>query len=244
MKTPHTTFLILATLAGHAAAVTLSVNFQGRVDTTTSTPALATTTVAGAVAVSQWNNIVGTNLAGGALSGTTGGLNNSDGDATAVTLTYAANDSWRDGAGGGNGNQQMTYGFIKTNSTTTPATFTFNNLPTTSYNYTLYLYGVVNNSTALGPDAIFSVTGGPSKTLREGTGSRATLTEDSQYVTLSGQRTGDLTFTMAWPSDPDGAGGVDGAALSGVQLVYTAVPEPSVLGLFGFASLLLVRRRR
>ena len=135
-------FLLIAATTG-SLSQTIGVSFIGR----NASPAdnLAPGDVAGVIPQPNWNNID----SGTTFSGTTSPLTDSSGNATSITLTFNANDSWSSDGGTATPNERLMKGIIKANpggATSPPAfntmTFTFNNVPSGSYS--AYLYAMEN----------------------------------------------------------------------------------------------------
>jgi len=219
------------------ATSAIAVNFQGRTSTCcVGTDPLASTDVAGVLAQANWNNVddqaVGEN-------GTTGALNDASGAATAVTLTYAANDSWNNDTPGTltTPNAKMMLGIIKANSGTGSSgakeTFTFNNVPEGIYD--AYMYITENAGTAdvdiadSQNHATYYVTEGPlffdysvfsQAVNRQPAGPR----DVGNYVKFSGLNTlgsGKISLTLTH------RGGTDGSGVDGLQLVKVGPAGPN-----------------
>jgi hypothetical protein len=130
---------LVANIAAHAAAGSIGAKFIGR-----SAAAMTAADVAGVPGVAQanWNQIDDT--APPYVNATTPALVNASGTATAVTLTFSANDSWNndDPMGNADANHRLMHGISKQQNVDTAATYTFNNLPPAYYD--VYVYCNVN----------------------------------------------------------------------------------------------------
>src|SRR5205814_3884307 len=106
-----------------------SVNFQGRNNAGQATSPLNSAEIAGVVQATDWNNIDDNAVNNNATSSP---LVDSAGATTAVTVTFAANDSWNndtDPATIKTGSARMMNGIIKANGGDgAQETFTFDNL--------------------------------------------------------------------------------------------------------------------
>jgi hypothetical protein len=149
------TFLSLLFTTTTFGATTIGVNFLGRDGVTTGNPAvppLAPSEVAGVVPQPNWNNLdhhynadFTIPIFNGANNGTSGALVDSNAVATAVTLTFAANDSWYndvDPTTPTTPNAKLMNGIIKEGGISNSAAFTFNGIA--SGKYDLYVYFNVN----------------------------------------------------------------------------------------------------
>jgi hypothetical protein len=218
----------------------VAANFRGRTANccNPNNPILADELAgAGLNAQKNWNNIddmaVGEN-------GTSGQLNDRDGNWTPTTLQFAANDSWNSDGPTRTANERLMAGIIKAgqdNGAAHTDTFTLHNVPPGRHNLVLYTPvngdGVPANFTAGGTTFYitqlhqFNSVG--YKQAFNTTDPAAGGTRDTgNFIVFNGltpDGNGNLVFTMTWPT---GAG--DGAGLAGVQLVS---PEPKVYSIAG-----------
>jgi hypothetical protein len=129
----------LSTAGTSFAATSIAVNFQGRNETTqVGTTPMAPTEVAGVVPQANWNNVDDNAVNN---NGTTPALKDSNGNATSVTLTFLANDSWSNDTNPNSittGDAHMMNGIMKC-TTAGNQTLTWNNLNDSS-TYDVYLY--------------------------------------------------------------------------------------------------------
>jgi len=139
------TSLVLIFLASQAlAATTISVDFLGRISSNTDNQArLDQTAVAGVVPVNNWNSVDDYNLSSTPENGVAEGLLDSTGNATTVTLTFAAQDSWFNDtptAAITNANSIMMQGILKANGPAgTKVSLTYSNLAEGQYDLYVYL---------------------------------------------------------------------------------------------------------
>ena len=128
---------LFVTTIANATVDTIGVSFTGRGDCAdTGCSTLVPATVAGLIPQANWNNINNHDV----FNGTSGALNDSNAVATAVTLTYDANDSWNnDDTTVVTGDEQMFKGISKANGTDHQNNYTFNNVPAGTYDLIVYL---------------------------------------------------------------------------------------------------------
>ena len=217
-------------------ATSIGVNFQGRDGTQAGpypgTPPLGATEVAGVVAQSNWNNVDDANNFAPAENGSTGPLVDSTGTATAVTLSFAANDSWYndvDPTTITTANARLMNGVIKEGTAGTSAKFHFYHLPAGKYDFYVYM-DVNNDNTALdlAPDVDNLVFPTPcyvieshqfadTNTFVQATNTNPNAPRDTgNYVKFSGLTTypgSILTLTATYVTGGDGLG------IAGLQLV-------------------------
>jgi len=117
------------------ASATLAVSFTGRDNGNDAGYPLAPTTSAGLVPQTNWNNIAN----GLVFDGTNAPLGDANGAATAVTLTYDANDSWNNDGASGTGDEQMFKGISKAAGVDRVNTYTFSNVRPGIYDLIAYL---------------------------------------------------------------------------------------------------------
>src|SRR6266571_4153715 len=193
-------------LAGYAQAQSpyLGVNWEGRNPNTPIGPY----GYAGIPTAKQsyWNDVREEGYVN--FSGTTPALNDKAGNATAVTLTFAANDSWNNDGAAGTADEKLMHGIIKAfgnpGGPLVPFTdtFTFNNVPAGAYSLVLYLN--VN-----------------------GDGVNVDLTQGATTFYITEEHTFDGTYTQALNADPMGVRDV------GNYVVFTGV-SPDVTGQITF----------
>lgn len=132
----------------------ISVNFQGGSSANGTPSLMASTEIAGQVAVNNWNNAAG-------LSGTASSLLLNNGNATSASVTWNCNNTWSTPITESAGNYRMMKGYLDTSSTSTTAV-TVSNLPSvyTANGYSIYIYcdGDNNTSTKTGVYRINTVT--------------------------------------------------------------------------------------
>jgi hypothetical protein len=120
--------------AGIVSASTISVNFEGG-NANGAPTAMPSTDVAGVspFAVANWNNFSGS-------SGTTGALNDSNGNPTGITITVAGTSLYGSGTGTATGDDTMFNGYIDSSGASPGGTnnFTFNNVPVGTYDLISY----------------------------------------------------------------------------------------------------------
>ncbi len=143
--------LLVGGATSSQAAVSLGANFIGR---NNSASIMVQTDSAGVIPQANWNNID----TGGTFIGTSDPLLSSDGKFTAVTLDYAAQDSWVSDGPTVTGDEKMMKGILKFKDAANggPGSITFKNLPAGTYD--AYVYCEEDGTGAEGEIAIGSVT--------------------------------------------------------------------------------------
>ncbi|HEY6231008.1 MAG TPA: Ig-like domain-containing protein, partial [Pyrinomonadaceae bacterium] len=243
MKVKRPLFALILLLSAQAAlhaATTIGVNFQGRDNNSNPTPALGAGDTAGLVPQGNWNNVNDKATTPAAENGVTGPLNDSTGAATAVTLTFAAQDSWNNDVVPGTvttGNAKLMNGIIKANGADAAATFTFDNLPAGTYD--IYMYMNEN-----GNGALADVTDGTTtyyvtethqfvdtdsfKQAKNTTDPATGGTRDlGNYVKFTGISGASKTITVTHRVDPSNN---DGAGIAGFQIVSPSGATPVSIG--------------
>ena len=225
------------------AGPTVSVDFLGRISGNTANQAILNQPdVAGVVPVGNWNAVDDYNLTATPENGTAGSFLDDTANASPVTLTFAAQDSWFNDtptAAITNANSIMMQGIIKANGPAgTKATFNFNNVPEGQYD--LYVYTSMN-----GDNVTCNVSDWDDLT--------------TYYITEVHQFYDTNTFVRGTNTDPNGfrdtcsyvklsnlgtygrgeigavvtrVAGADGAGVSGLQLVNIGPALPSVAPAF------------
>jgi hypothetical protein len=138
------------------APAKIGINFQGRKGDGSPADALTPTEVAGVVPQANWNNI-NDSAQLPSERGISPQLTDADGNPTAVTVTYDANDSWNNDTDPSTittGNARLMNGIIKANGGNgVTETFTLNGLPNGQYDVYVYMNGNNADSTALNVSA-------------------------------------------------------------------------------------------
>lgn len=223
MKKLPSKFAILASVllaSGHAPAATISVNYSV---TTSSTPALAPSDVAGALPAANWNNVVST---GGAFDyGITYVDNLGASTSLAVSASSGIGDSWNTA-----GTPDKIIFGDKSNFAGGEQNITVSDVPYALYDlyiYPSYWSNEVVSFTIGATTLVLTNTFTPQFNAPE-------FVLNDTYVKFSGL-SGDVVVDML-PSS-------GGLHISGFQVAL--VPEPSTILLAALApALLLVRRRR
>lgn len=253
MKKTLFTAGIITLLACAAQATVISVNFNH-----TNTPNLAPTDVAGVEAVANWNNIQSGSQSG---SSTTGSLMDDAGAGTGTSITYF-NRFWQDGASSATPDLSLNSGYTNTgvdandlmSITGLGSAFTGN-----GYDVILYMSGTDGMGLNTAAEFGANVDGGTDQWIRamrrnpvDGTFTSDTFatealaqssSTESNYIRFSGL-TG-ANFTLNILKDPDTTANWGRAAVKGIQIVSTPIPEPSTVMLLGLSGMLLfVLRRR
>ena len=222
-------FLLLV-MATPSWSQSLGVSFIGR----NASPAdnLAPGDVAGVVPQPNWNNID----SGTSFSGTTGPLTDNSGNATSITLTYSANDSWSSDGGTATPNERLMKGIIKANpggATSPPAfntmTFVFNNVPNGSYS--AYVYAMENVTGAkmsvnlgsttyyIAEENIFN------DSFVQATSTNLNNYQDANFALFNNiSPAGDGTITITCTKFLESPQLNDGAGVAGIQLVPAGTP--------------------
>lgn len=227
MKNTRNPLAIAAALAvlltGSTYAASIGASFIGR---NGGNVALQRNETAGVVAQQNWNNI-DDSVTTPAENGVSNPLLDSAGNATAVELSFAANDSWSSDGPVVTPNDKMMKGIIKRQNAGQSATFAFTNL--TAGNYDVYVYGAVNG----GPVNLEVTAGGVTKfwnepasfdgTFAESASTTAGTYADGNYVKFTGvaAAAGGLTITAKYISGSDGLG------IAGMQLVTAGAFAPN-----------------
>lgn len=230
--------ILLAVLSGIVAsadAATVSVNFAGNAGANGS---LASSDVAGALAVSNWNNAT----SGAALVDSTGSASN-------ITVTYTVGGWSNQYVGTTTADQHLMKGYLDISGTL--ATVTLNNLnPALTYQVYLYSDGEnTSNGTPVARTGTFTL-GGVSTGITDSAGAQfsgaytpvaAGTTGAGNYTvfTISGSSSYNIT---AQGTAADAIDNVFRAPINALQI--TAVPEPTALALGALGLVALVRRRR
>ena len=222
---------------GSSVAMVINVDFGGGT--------LFTGTGADPDTGTVWNDFDGAAVTGAALVDSTGA-------ATGITLTKNATSAFEDAVGGAITSSNLMSDYLHNdNNDATVGNISFNGLiPGGAYDLYLYAHGdQVDQFTEFTIDplnggAVLNTTGG----------SRLTLTNPVNYVTVSllADATGQIAYT--WGEDLDDANNAH-AAHNGIQLVESAanntiVPEPhaialwSLLGMIGTGYSVFRRKRQ
>jgi hypothetical protein len=207
--------VLAALLTGSAHAASIGASFIGRNGGNVN---LQRNESAGVVVQQNWNNI-DDSVTTPAENGISNPLLDSAGNATAVELSFAANDSWSSDGPVVTPNDKLMKGIIKRQQADTSATFYFTNLA--AGNYDVYVYGAVNG----GPVNLEVTAGGVTKYWAEPASFDGTLTEsdstaagnyaDGEYVKFTGvaASSGAILVSAKYISGSDGLG------IAGFQLV-------------------------
>jgi hypothetical protein len=231
---------ILATLllsggVSFAAQTMIGIDFQGRKsDSSGSTDPLDPSATAGVVPQAFWNSIDDSAVG---EKGTSDPLNDSDGNPTAVTVTFNANDSWNndtDPATITTGNAQMMNGIIKANGGLGAAeSFTFDNLTDGIYDIYVYMNENGDGTTLnindgdnittfyVGETHTFTDT----STFQQATNTNPNGTRDvGNYVKFAGLNTLGRTSLSITATH---IAGTDGIGIAGFQLIKTGNASPN-----------------
>lgn len=237
-------------LESAANAASVGVRFNGRDHSGASGaagigPSLKPTDLAGVPGAKQthWNNVAEA-LTTPEFHGTTAPLMDDSGAPTAVTLTFAANDSWDSNGLTNSPDAILMYGTIKQNkSDTTPTTFKLSNLGVGPYE--MYIYFSEND---IPPDALMNLTiGGKTPTtfyVKEtmnfattndpGTYKEAKSTDKANrdtgnYVHLASVTPTNGIIDISMMRDPATDSGQDGVGLNAIQLIgsFPAATPPT-----------------
>ena len=244
------------------AATTISVNFNGRAHdpsfanfATYPGDNLTAGETAGLVPARNWNNITN----GNNNANTSGNLNDSAGAPTGVTMAWTSNDSWNTGnalplPAWTTGDEHMSFGVIKAAFTVgETGTLSFLGLPAQGFTFSLYAYTTVNNpnnglALTVNDDAnqgryYTQAQGLKSSWTDEGTNTTpGVFTDTGDHAIFNGTKSsGNLVLSFRYANAGANA---DGVGITGVQLIYTAVPEPSSLLMGGLALMGFAQRRR
>ncbi|MBX6312591.1 MAG: PEP-CTERM sorting domain-containing protein [Isosphaeraceae bacterium] len=194
------------------------------------------TDLAGVVPQMFWNNAAG---ASGVLANLSGA---EDGTpvATAISVTWSSNNTWSTGIPLTTPNNRLMEGYLDTGSTT-HTLVTVSGIPLSVYDVYVYTDGD-NPETRVGSYTIAGVT--QTTTDPAGVNFNGTFILGQNYTVFTGL-TGS-SFTL--DATPLAVGGAPRAPVNGVQIVPSAIPEPSTLVLGGTAVLFGLgsawRRRR
>jgi hypothetical protein len=217
-------------------------------------PALPSSTVAGVVPQSNYNIVTVVEEAG--ADGTTGPLTAADGSATGVTLTHDSNDAYTSYTGTTTPNGMLLHGEDKTGPAggsyalgpTPTATYTFNNLPSGTYDLIAYTedeWSDVTANLAVGSTTYCIIdqyvpSGTPAFVLADST--NPDNRDVGNYVEFFNVDPVDGTITLTNQGE---GGGDDTASINGLQIM-SAVPEPDslLLSICSTLTLSLLRRRR
>jgi len=222
--------LVLSAASGYAAQ-TIGVDFQGRIADGVPTPPLGATETAGVIPQQNWNSIDDNAVNN---VGTSSPLLDSTGAATAVTVSFNANDSWNsDGSTYTTGDAHMMKGIIKANGANVTESFSFDGLADGRYD--VYVYMTENGAGSLvnvydgdrtqlyyvQQDAVFN----DGTAYKQGLNTSPTGTRDiCNYVKLSGLNTlggSSLSIKVLHVS------GTDGSGVGGLQIVNVGGPAPN-----------------
>ena len=176
LLTASSSMLLNITSAATTTAAAISIDFVGL-----GTTPMASSEVAGVVALSNWND------AAGASSSSPLPLVDQNGHATTATITWTADDVWDQPITDVAGNMRMMKGYLDNGQQNT-TTVTVSGLPADANGYNIYVYtqGAANNSTNTG---IYQISA---------TGITTTSASATYTSTFSG------TFTQATASSPNG----------------------------------------
>jgi PEP-CTERM motif len=232
-----------------ACADQIGIKFEGRIDATHNSDALAPGDVAGVIPQNNWNNDA--TLVGSPGTHTLSQLMDSTGTHTSVSLSVNANDSWFSGSGNADPNHALLNGIIKASSSQPTATYTFNGL-TPGGTYTLIAYTMedtsrTNNTLTVGSTKYITT----AQTGADFTGAfvRAMNTDPNgtrdvgnyvEFDSVMADSNGRLVLTDHWDGTPTTQ---NGAGIAGIQLetpAQGAVPEPASVVLFGLGTWVLI----
>jgi hypothetical protein len=243
---------LLAFGSAASAQTGISVNFGTDQDAST----LASTSAAGVVPLTNFNNESGGTGTGPALVDSTGA-------ATTATLTYLANNgTFHTGQSPSAGpNQTLLTGYIDTESAAEnpgnpTTTVTLTNIPYATYS--VYVYTATNCSAY--PDTrtdtytiTGAATGNQTQTNVQPRGDEFAngFVQGQNYLLFSGLSGSSFLLSTSAVSAADNPGdaGFLRSGIDGIQIVPTAAPEPSQtaalgLGILGLGALALRARRR
>ncbi|NWK55623.1 PEP-CTERM sorting domain-containing protein [Verrucomicrobiaceae bacterium N1E253] len=227
-------------VATSQAATLYNVNFAGNTGGTGRGSAVSVADgavyQAGSVGANEWNNIIAP-AAAGHLSGLA--ISDSDGNAGTVALATSGTTNKDFAAYSDTGRDAMNQGWFGSNNNN--STLTFSGLSDTA-THDVYVYFSWRWDDGTND---YTITTGTGADLAESlTSNFATATSNAAYV----EGTHFVKFTgissVGGEIAINGAAGGDAGPWSGVQIVSTAVPEPSSSALIGLAGLALILRRR
>ena len=228
MNTTFKTLASLALLSPMANGALVALNFQGN-QVANLLPGTTAGSNAGTIIPQRnWNNALNGNNIPNSLA-----LISSTGIASGLTAAWNGPDSWNAGGPvGASGNEQMSYGFMKSsnlaNGTVTFSGFAIGTL------FDMVIYTASDNVGAPGTYTLDD-TLSSTATFGMGAGNTATFTDNSTRHAFTNLTAvgGSVTLTMSG----------NGAGLAGVQ--FSVIPEPSAASLIGLGALgLLARRKR
>ena len=140
----HTATVNLIVTTSSTSGNPISIQFVGN------GVAMASSEVAGVVALSHWNN------AGGASSGSPMGLTDSAGSATTATVSWKSDDTWLESIADQAGNVRMMRGYLDNGAQDT-TTVSVTGLPVSANGYHVYVYA--EGSTTGSNTGIYQISG-------------------------------------------------------------------------------------
>ena len=263
------TSLMAAAGAGHAAVVSIGLNFNASNSGRTGAPYNLDSTppglTAGVVAQNNWND-----LSGNSQTSPSSPFQDSTGAATTATATWSGADTWGTyGSSQSSADLQLLNGYLDNHhQTLSAATVTVSNIPYATYEVIAYVNSDhlnTNSNASFGNIALSGASSGNATYYYTAIGpvsyTSAQLAAGAEYIQTtatsdagSGNPVADYaiftgvtgnSFTLT-NSAEGAAGSGDNTGLAGFQIVETtATPEPASMGLLavGALGLLLLKRR-